>query len=498
MKVRGSGMLLHVTSLPSPSGVGDLGPAAYRFIDFLSDLGQCYWQMLPIGPTSPAIGNSPYSSFSAFAGNPFLISPAKLVEDGYLEPGDAPDYFDPEPRHCHYEHDIAYKEPLLRKAFERSGAGVCAGRDFSRFCANHADWLEDWALFSTIKNAHGGRVWCDWPAELRDRNPMALEEWRSQHHPQMEFEKFVQYLFFRQWEDLRRHAGRKRVHLVGDAPIYVSYDSADVWTSSHLFKLDEAKKPVFVAGVPPDYFSETGQRWGNPVYDWDAMRREGFGWWVQRMGHNIKLFDYIRLDHFRGFAAYWEIPASEETAVNGEWVEVPGRPLFDTLLKYFSSLPLIAEDLGYITADVRELKQHYHFPGMKILQFGFGGDASNPDAPHNHESNTIVYTGTHDNNTVHGWFTGEASKEELARFQRYIGKEVEAAVAHHEFIRLALSSRANTAICPLQDVYGLGADCRMNTPSKPEGNWNWRLLPEEMDPGRLGWYRDLAAFFGRV
>lgn len=497
MKIRGSGILLHVTSLPSAHGVGDLGPAAYAFADLLSNAAQTYWQVLPLGPTSPAIGNSPYSSFSAFAGNPLLVSLDALAKEGLLTMEDLQGYAG-DTRRVDYGAAEAFKMERLHRAHARWQESGNHDGEYAVFCEMNRSWLDDYAQFMALKERFHGAVWVDWPERFRDRDQGALAEAAHENAQRISFEKFRQYEFFKQWAALKRHAGRRKVHLIGDMPIYVTFDSADVWVNWRLFKLNGDKRPTHVAGVPPDYFSETGQLWGNPVYNWDAMKRERYRWWVERMEHNLRLYDYIRLDHFRGFAGYWEVPAGEETAVNGEWVDAPGEEFFATLYRHMSSLPIIAEDLGVITPDVRELKLRFGFPGMKILQFGFGWDLPvNKDAPHNYDQHCIVYSGTHDNNTVQGWFAGEAAMEDKERFLRYLGGFDDGEV-HWRFIRLALMSVANTAIFPMQDVLGLGAEARMNTPSISNGNWEWRLLPEEMEPEALERLADMTRFYGRI
>jgi len=499
MNIRASGVLLHLVSLPSDYGIGDLGPWAYRFADFLAEIKQAYWQILPLGPTSPAIGNSPYSSFSAFAGNPILISPEGLVEMGLLSPNDLHCVSCGDPRRVSYDAATLYKENLLRQIFARVGETLEADHDYMAFCDEQRFWLDDYALFMALKSNFNGAVWNTWPAEFRDRNPDALSGWRSAFPEQVRYEKFAQYLFFKQWRALKQYCGRRLVNLIGDAPIYVTYDSADVWVHHRLFKLDAEKQPYFVAGVPPDYFCATGQLWGNPVYDWDALRSERFAWWIQRIAHNLRMFDYVRLDHFRGFTAYWEIPAGEKTAINGKWVEVPGEELFAAMSRCLSSLPIIAEDLGYITADVHELKRRFGFPGMKILQFAFGDNLPvSPHIPHMHESNCVVYTGTHDNNTTNGWFYHEAPADMKRRFLSYAGSDGDERDAHLKCIRLAMASVANSVIVPMQDLLGLGPEGRMNTPSVAAGNWEWRMLRDEMDPRRFAHIATMTQFYGRA
>lgn len=499
MFTRASGLLLHITSLPSRYGIGDLGPAAYAFARLLRDIGQLYWQFLPLGPTSPAIGNSPYSSCSAFAGNPLLISPEKMVDDGLLSwadiegtPAHAPDRVD-------FETVEHHRARVLRAAFERNRHWLEKDHAFSTFCQQASHWLQDYVRFVTIKQQYGGSIWSEWPEPLRYRDENALAEWDAAHREDLLFETFVQYLFFRQWHDLRTHCNDLGVRLIGDVPIYVTYDSADVWTHPQFFKLDENRAPISVAGVPPDYFSRTGQRWGNPVYDWNALSRDGFSWWIRRMAHNFSLTDLARIDHFRGFAGYWEIPAEEETAIHGKWVDAPGMQLFSALSRNFTVLPLIAEDLGIITPDVRELKAAFNLPGMKVLQFGFGGDnlIQNPDAPMNHEKHCILYTGTHDNSPMREWFANEAGEQGRENFSTFAGHAVSEASVAETAIRIAMSSVANTAIFPVQDVLGLDGSARMNTPSVAKGNWEWRLRPEEMELPFFKEFARMTQFFGR-
>lgn len=498
MLVRASGVLLHMTSLPGRYGIGDLGPSAHAFARMLRELGQRYWQFLPLGPTSPAIGNSPYSSPSAFAGNPLLISPEKLVEDGYLSWADIGDgYLENAPSDAvQYTLVEQHRQRVLRIAFERNRHALAEGA-FPAFTAQHAHWLRDYARFMTIKLAHGGAGWSTWPEPLKFRHHDALSRWDEEHYDDVLFEEFVQFLFYMQWEALRTTCKENGLRLVGDVPIYVTHDSADVWMHRHLFKLDEQGEPFFVAGVPPDYFSETGQRWGNPVFNWEAMAQEQFGWWIRRLAHHFDMMDFVRLDHFRGFAGYWEIPATEETAINGEWVDAPGIAFFTELAKQFSSLPLIAEDLGVITADVRELKALFNLPGMKILQFGFGGNLiENPDAPFNHTTDCVVYTGTHDNAPVAEWWAHESGDAGRSNFRQFAGPVDDVSVPN-AFMRLAMASVARTAIFPVQDILGLGAESRMNTPSVANGNWEWRMRPEAMTPHTFQRFAEMTRFFGR-
>ena len=495
---RQSGVILHLTSLPSEHGIGDLGPGAAWFADFLAESGQGLWQILPIGPTSPAIGNSPYSSFSAFAANPLLISPDKLVEDGWLPRSALADHPAFPRERCDYPAVEVYKLGLLYAAFKDNRKRLADDPFYARFCRDQAYWLDDYVLFASIKAEQGGRMWSEWPSELRDRDPAALDAARERLAATVEYMRFEQYLFFSQWQEFRKMLRERRIHLVGDAPIYVTYDSADVWANPDCFKLDHDKQPTAVAGVPPDYFSATGQLWGNPVFDWERLRERRFDWWIERVRHNLSLYDYVRIDHFRGFAGYWEIPAGEKTAVNGAWVDAPGMEFFSELEAAFPSLPIIAEDLGVITPDVRELRDTFNLPGMRIVQFCFGhGIGGNLDAPHNHVRRAVAYTGTHDNNTSRGWFAHETSEEDRRRLFAYAGRVFGEREAAWELIRLTWASCAAFALCPMQDLLSLDESGRMNTPSKAKGNWEWRLSWEQLGGELKSRLRAMTELFGR-
>jgi 4-alpha-glucanotransferase len=477
MQVRRSGILLHITSLPSLYGVGDMGEEARRFADFLHEARQTAWQVLPLVPFSTGCGNSPYCGVSAFAGNPLLISPGLLAEEGLLsrsEIGSPPGF--PEST-VDYDAVRGYKFGLLRTAGLRCPSRGPGRIDFEWFCRDHVDWLDDYALFAALKNELGGLQWSEWPEDIRDRTEVALGTWKERLESEILIEKFSQYLFFKQWSSLKRYCNDRGIQLIGDMPIYVNYDSADVWANPWMFRLDEDKRPTHVSGVPPDYFSATGQLWGNPLYRWDRLSELRYSWWIKRLEHSLKLFDMIRLDHFRGLVAYWEVPASETTAMNGKWTEAPAKDFFDTLLRRFTCLPIIAEDLGTITPDVREIMSSYNFPGMKVLLFAFGDDSSaHPYVPHNHIRDCIVYTGTHDNNTAKGWFLKEARPEDKARLFKYVGRTVDEHEIHWEMVRMAMRSVSNMAVIPMQDILGLGEEARMNLPAVEKGNWEWRLL----------------------
>lgn len=502
MKNRGSGILLHITSLPSGYGIGDLGPEAYRFADFLTTARQCFWQILPLTPTHSDLGNSPYNSYSAFAGNPWLISPALLVQAGFLRRADLP-----RPARAFSAHrdrvDFAavfdYKNKLLQRAYQKNKNRLAKDHEFNHFCRENAHWLNDYALFMALKAHFDGSPWSDWPEEWRDRSSQAMRAAQKKFRNKILLEKFVQYLFYQQWFDLKNYCKNKNLQIIGDLPIYVSYDSADVWAHPELFKLDEQKMPVAVAGVPPDYFSKTGQLWGNPVFRWEALRKQRYTWWAKRLEHNLKLCDIIRLDHFRGFVAYWEVPASDTTAINGKWVEAPVEDFFKTMFRHFSSLNIIAEDLGEITPDVREWIHRFDLPGMRVLMFAFGDDlATNLHAPHNYPENCVVYTGTHDNNTICGWFEQEADTSTRKKLFAYLGRQATGRTIHWEMIRLAMASVAQMVIIPIQDVLGLGETARMNFPGTLAGNWVWRLRPGQLTPALARKLAHMSEIYGRI
>ena len=499
MKRRGSGILLHLTSLPSPYGIGDLGPWAYRFADFLAQAKQSYWQTVPLSPTDPMSGNSPYSSLSAFAGNTLLISPDLLKESGLLHDEDTSQIPSFPNERCDYSAVIPYKTGLFSRAYERFKTNGNERELYDTFCEENKAWLDNFALFIVIKKNQNGKAWGEWESGFRDRDPKEIDRMKKEHHDELEREKFLQYLFFTQWLSLKKYCNGKGVQLIGDMPIYVNYDSVDVWTHPELFKLDKDKKPTSVAGVPPDYFSETGQLWGNPIYRWDILQKTRYRWWFQRIGHNLLLFDYLRLDHFRGFVGFWEVPSREQTAIHGKWVTAPAVDFFAALVKKFSAQPIIAEDLGVITPDVKEVMNRFGFPGMRVLQFAFGEDLpTHPYLPHNYVPNTLVYTGTHDNNTIRGWFDNETSPEDKRRLFRYLGREILPEECPRELHRLAMMSVAHTVIIPAQDLLGLGEEAKMNRPSVAHGNWEWRLLPDQLDASCAEGLREMTTIYGRA
>lgn len=477
MNKRASGILLHITSLPSLFGIGDMGPESYRYADFLAEARQSYWQVLPTNPTDSTFGNSPYSGPSSYAGNPLLISPEMMKDAGYLCAADMNMETTPKPERVDYGLVTRIKNALLYRAFKNAEPHLPGDSGFMEFSGENEHWLEDYALYASVKKILNCSTWRDFPADLRDRNEKSLELWRDKTGSEVLYHKFLQYIFFSQWSSLKKYANGSGVEIIGDMPYYINYDSSEVWAHPELFKLDEDKNPAFVSGVPPDYFSKTGQLWGNPVYDWEALKATGFDWWIKRIGHNLTLFDYLRLDHFRGFVSYWEVKASEKTALKGRWVDLDAVSFFDTLFSRFDKSRFIAEDLGYITPDVNKIIKKYALPGMKILLFAFGDDFPYGSyLPKNFSNNNcVVYTGTHDNNTVLGWWTEDAGKNGKKRFFKYIGGEIESRDLNWEFVKLAMSSVADTAIIPMQDILGLGADAKMNRPSTKSGNWEWRL-----------------------
>ncbi len=496
---RASGILVHISSLPSPHGIGDTGQGAYRFVDFLKNSGQSCWQVLPLNPTDLQYGNSPYSSTSAFAASPLLVSPEMLVQEGLLEKGElGPLPAFPGDR-VDYEKVAGHKKRILQAAFEsfkRSGQG----RDeFECFCKDNSHWLEDFALFVCLKESFQGRPWNEWPTGLRDRDPEAIKKAGDDFSEQVEKEMFIQHLFFKQWSALKAYANQSGVSIFGDIPIYVDYDSADVWSSPSMFKLGPDKEREYVAGVPPDYFSSTGQLWGNPLYDWERLEESGFEWWLMRMEHTLRLYDLVRIDHFRGLVGFWQVPAFEETAVSGEWVQAPVYEFMKALRDRFPDLPIVAEDLGVITPDVREVMRSFGLPGMKVLLFAFGEDnPEHPYLPHNFENNCVAYTGTHDNNTVRGWFEAEAGPEDKKRLARYLGRKVSKKDVHTELVRLAMMSVANLAVFPVQDLLGLDGSARMNTPAKRGGNWEWRLPAESLSPSLQQEFLMMTRIYGRA
>ncbi len=495
--VRASGILLHPTSFPSPFGIGDLGINAYQFIDFLKESCQQYWQILPLGPTG--FGNSPYMCYSAIAGNPLLISPEKLKHKGFLVDTDFIDLPEFSEDRVDYELVIKTKIPLLQKACTnfKNNANPEQQQAFTEFCQSKAYWLDDYALFMALKEHEKSASWHYWKPELSKRKQQVIEAAKLHLVSELFYHKFLQYEFFHQWSELKQYANEAGIHIIGDMPIYVAHDSADVWANPDIFCLDEETgEAKLMAGVPPDYFSITGQFWGNPVYNWEELEKQDFQWWIQRFESTLDYVDIIRIDHFRGFQAYWAIPKGEETAINGKWIQAPGERLFSTIRNKIGKLPVLAEDLGFITPEVVELRNHFDFPGMKVLHFAFGSNPDNPFLPFNLPRNCIMYTGTHDNDTTIGWFE-QISDYELYNLLTYIGC-ISPDGVHWDLIRLALTSVADQTIIPLQDIFGLGSQARMNFPGKTEGNWEWRYQQQILIPEISEKLRNLTKLCGRA
>lgn len=497
---RSSGILLHPTSLPNRFGIGSLGHEAHSFARFLGDAGQKIWQVLPLGPTG--YGDSPYQLFSAFAGNPLLISLDGLVEEGTLTAADlAETPVFPEDE-VDFGRVLNWKLPLLEAAARRFEPND----DFAAFCGSNASWLEDFALFMALKRHHGGVVWTQWDHKTAGRDPNTLAEWRRELQAEIAAQKYWQFVFFRQWGRLKDLCHSLGIRLMGDVPIYVAHDSADVWQRPDLFQLDERGNPKLVAGVPPDYFSATGQLWGNPIYRWDRFAESGYAWWIERLRAAFAQVDMVRLDHFRGFQAYWEVPATESTAINGRWVAGPGKKLFEACQSALGDLPIVAENLGVITPEVEAIRHRFDLPGMAILQFAFGKDPQGPSfRPHNYPRDVVAYTGTHDNDTTIGWWTSTVG-EGSTRTEEDIRKERAFALAylnsdgreiHWDFVRALMASVANTVLVPAQDLLGLGNDARMNLPGKASGNWRWRLREGALTKSHASRLRDLAKLYDR-
>ena len=503
---RSSGILLHPTSLPGDYGIGDLGPEAYKFIDFLKETGQKLWQTLPLGPTG--YGNSPYACYSAFAGNMYLISPALLFSGGYLDEQDllnAPEFPDEK---VDYGQMIEFKTKLYRRSFENFKLRLDdeEKNNFFYFCDTNQSWLQDFAVFMAVKEHYADQAkreerenecntWVDWEPDLVVRQPSALEKINNMLGDEIFYHKYLQYEFFKQWTNLKNYANQNDILIVGDIPIFVAFDSSDVWANPDQFLLDKTGHPISVSGVPPDYFSETGQLWGNPLYNWDEMGKRDFDWWVERFKTTLAMVDIVRVDHFRGFEAFWSIPYGSETAINGEWVKAPGFSLFESVERHLGKLSMIAEDLGVITPQVEALRDAFHFPGMKIIQFSFTNDAKDPFLPHNYKKNCVVYPGTHDNDTCLGWFN-TCSEKEKEYFLRYAGAENGENI-HWHFIRLASASVADICIFALQDFMGLDTHSRMNMPSKADGNWDWRFTHEMIKDQDKKKLLDMTIDFGR-
>ncbi|NOX67087.1 MAG: 4-alpha-glucanotransferase [Chlorobi bacterium] len=493
---RAAGILLHPTSLPGEYGIGELGSEAFKFIDFLKDSGQTLWQVFPLGPTG--YGDSPYQSFSTFAGNQYLISLEKLLEDNLLNESDVEEIKVFDPTKIDFGPLINTKMRILRIAYDNFKiSDEHNSMEYQQFCKNNIEWLNDYSLFMAVKNAHGGVQWTEWETEIAFRLDAAVEKWKNRLSNEAGFHKFLQYKFFSQWKMVKDYANKNGIQIIGDLPIFVAYDSSDVWANKHLFTVDDKGKLETMAGVPPDYFSPTGQLWGNPLYRWNEMEKDNFLWWQKRLAKMYELVDIVRIDHFRGLEAYWEIPGDEETAINGRWVKAPGEKLFNVIKETFGDIKILAEDLGVITPEVEKLRDSFKLPGMKILQFAFGKDGDKKFLPHNHIRNCCVYTGTHDNDTTRGFFENEKKAnsgiyEWAQKYLNYYGDDLRYAA-----IIAAYQSVANIVVIPMQDILNLGTEARMNFPSKLGGNWMWRYTRSQVDEGLSHHYNELAKLYER-
>lgn len=497
---RGSGILLHLTSLPSSVGVGEMGEGAYRFVDFLEQAGQSFWQTLPIHPTAPYHDHSPYMALSVFAGNPLFISHDTLLREGLLQ---REDLGNPPPlpqNRVDYSQGALFREKMLTRAWQRFPQGRKSPLfdQWEGFCRDNADWLDDFALFTALRSRFGGLAWSEWPTGIRTRQIDDLRSAGKDLSEAVKKEKFQQFLFFRQWDSLKRYCNDRKIRLIGDMPIYVGHDSADVWSHPELFQLGSDQKPSVVSGVPPDAHGKTGQLWGHPLYRWDELKKTGYDWMVRRIAHLLRRFDLVRIDHFRGFVNYWEVPAAEKTAIRGRWVDAPAEDFFTRLVEKIPEQSIICEDLGVTPPDFREVMHRFGFPGMKVLLFAFGKDMpDNPHIPHRHQANSVVYTGTHDNNTIRGWYTGDATPRERSRLSRYLDKNIAVGNLHWDLIRLAMMSVARIAIFPLQDLLGLGEEARMNRPGTATGNWTWRLPDKSLTPALARRLLKMTRLYGR-
>jgi 4-alpha-glucanotransferase len=497
---RGAGVLMHITSLPSRFAIGDLGPAAYAFADFLQRAGQRYWQMLPLNPTEIGSGHSPYSSTSTFAGNTLLISPEDLAHRGWIRPFNFRKLYKGDPSRADFTLAEEEKQFFLDEAFTTfEGLPARSKKDFEKFCLTERHWLNDFALYVILKRNQNGKPWYQWATPLRDRDRQALSIVAKEHLQEIRKEKWLQYVFHLQIEKLKAYCNQRDIRLFGDLPFYVAYDSADVWANRGIFQLDAKGQMKAVAGVPPDYFNADGQRWGMPVFEWKKLKSTRYDWWIRRIARNLEMFDLLRLDHFRAFEAYWSIPAREKTARNGRWVDGPGAGLFDRLKRQFKDLPLIAEDLGDIDDNVRNLRDRYGMPGMKVLQFGFGDDTfASEYLPHNYSANFVVYTGTHDNNTTKGWFRRDAGSNERSNLKKYYGHDVNASNVNTLLVRSAYSSVARMAIIPMQDLLDEDEHSRMNAPATVTNNWLWRMKPGSIRTALDKWLHNQCLVFNRL
>lgn len=493
---RRSGILVHPTSFPSPYGIGDLGKTAYDFIDFLKKANQTLWQCLPLGPTG--FGDSPYQAYSAFAGQPLLISPDKLIELDLLSPEDIAHLPDWNKNRVEYEKITVFKTAMLKKAYKNFllVTDLALRNEYEVFCQEHAFWLTDYALFMALKDDQNGKKWTEWEDKYKNPTSETKEKALKDLESSVNYYRFVQFIFFKQWYELKKYANENDVQIIGDIPIFVSPDSSDAWANKELFQLDDEGYPTVIAGVPPDYFSKTGQMWGNPLYNWDYHKKTGYAWWIARIRHQLTQTDIFRIDHFRGFEAYWAIPADEKTAINGKWVKGPGNDFFDHVLKAFEGdeLPIIAEDLGIITPEVEALRDDYNLPGMKILQFAFNELNDGAYYPYNYVENCVCYTGTHDNDTTVGWYQN-ATPQSQDKARRYLS--CDGSNIHWDMIRLAMGSVARYVIFPLQDVLGLDSNHRMNVPGIGIGNWSWRFKENDIQYWMPDYLKDLSKVFWR-
>lgn len=497
---RRAGILLHISSLPGKYGTGDFGEEALRFVDLMNRAGQSYWQTLPLSPLAKNAGWSPYSSPSAFAGNPLFISPDTLYSDGLLNKDDLDVIKFRTSARSDFDKAGLYRDILIPKAYNNlhTKRNSTLRQKFADFCESEKYWLNDYSLFMAYKSESDGRKWNLWPAKIRNRDEKTLKRENERLQEEILLEKFRQFLFSTQWRRVKEYANGKGLKIFGDIPFYVSYDSADVWANQELFKLDSRKKMITVAGVPPDYFNDQGQLWNMPVFDWGRMKSEGYHWWMKRLGKNLEMFDLLRIDHFRAFSAYWEVAAGEKTAKKGEWIKGPGSDFFRTVKEQFPEMPFVAEDLGLIDQDVYDLKDEFNLPGMQVLQFSFDYDMHRSiHTPHNHRYNSLVYTGTHDNNTIMGWYENELSAEGRQRLHEYAGLKIKTSESHFEMIQMAFASDARLVIIPMQDYLGLGKEARMNTPATKRGNWLWKLKDFNEVEGLVDGMRKVVEVYGR-
>jgi 4-alpha-glucanotransferase len=497
---RKAGILLHISSLPGGYYIGDMGPEAYKFVDFLVLSGQTYWQILPINQVIKNKAYSPYSPVSAFAGNTLLISPELIKDLGLIEKLPVKKRFFNNSQ-VDFERAELLKGQILDKAFKNftEGKHTELYKEFDQFCLEEKYWLNTYSLFITFKSLNNYNPWNLWETKYKNRDEDAIKWAQENYAEQIESIKFSQFLFLKQWKSLKEYCNRNGIKIFGDIPIYIGFDSADVWSHPEYFKLNRQKGPLGIAGVPPDYFNDTGQLWEMPVYNWDVNKRAKYDWWIERVRKNIQLFDLLRIDHFRGFSDFWEVPATEKTAINGKWVKGPGKDFFDALKNEFHELPFVAEDLGEIDQPVYDLRDRYHFPGMSVLMFTFGDDTSySVHSPHNFRPNTVAYTGTHDNNTVKGWYKNEIGKKQKMRINLYAGRKISSSGISRELIRLAYQSVAKLVIVPMQDILGLGIKARMNIPSVEKGNWGWRLTKKQLRKKNIKTLRKWAEIYGRL